>query len=167
MLSAACASGSSTSDEAERLVRALNRQQLPAIAVREPGSEGRLVAARPFGRRQLTVLAGPANTPEVEAWLTAGQHLELYRWLLTRPSSEDAVVIHDLNGLGLRAERATGEGFDMVTLGDGTHTAFDGDWTIQQLTHDEYCVRFKRAEQTYASLLHTLLTAVQRDGASP
>jgi hypothetical protein len=162
LLSPTCATSDVTSAPAERLVRILHRQGLDVIAARDPLVPGRVVAARRFGRTQVTLVAVLDAAPQVDAWLAARRHDLVYRSLLTQPVRLAGFVLHDLNGLGLRAGREPGQAFDMFDSGDMPPTAFDGDWGMQGLSREEYCVAFTRAEQAYARALELLLTALQR-----
>lgn len=163
LLAASCAVADETAGPAEQLVRRMARERLDAIALRDPGAPARVLAARPFGRTQLTVLVREIDTPQMNAWLRAGEYGAAYRWLLGQPMSDGALVLHDLNGLGLRADREPGHGFDMVAAGEAPTIAFDGDWQAQGLSQDDYCAAFARAQHTYARTLQALLAAMSHE----
>ena len=159
-LSASCSGATVTTDAAERLALALQRRDVTTLAARDPATPGRIVAVRRFGRGQLTVLVGVAEERALDDWLANGRSADVYRWLLAQPVRSDGFVLHDLNGLGLRATREPGHAFDMFDQHGGPQVAFDGDWDMQGLTRAEYCEAFTRAEAAYGYALDILLTTL-------
>ena len=159
----ACGAGS-TSELAGRLVSGLERHGQQTMAARDPADERRVIAAMRFGRGQLTVVAGVPGDPDVAGWLRERRYGDVYRTLTGVPVPDEGYVLHDLNGLGLRAERKVGEAFDMFEPSGGVQVAFDGAWQTQHLSEEEYCRAFERADATYAEALTVLLSAM---GPSP
>lgn len=151
------AAAETTCAPARRLVRTMQEAGLDAVALRDPSAPGRVLAAMRFGRTQLTVRVGDATSPRIDALLAAGQHMAVYRQLATQPIPPHGFVLHDLNGLGLRADREPGHAFDMFASGQAPQRSFDGDWETQALTREEYCAAFAQAERAYAHALQMLL----------
>jgi hypothetical protein len=95
------------------------------------------------------------------AWLGERQYESIYRALSAAPLPPGGYVLHDLNGLGLRARRQVGEAFDMYHPSGGRQVSFDADWASQHLSEAEYCAAFEQAEVVYRHALTLLLSALQ------
>jgi hypothetical protein len=153
----ACGAGQ-TGELAERLVAALERRGELAMAAHDPSDPRRVVAAMRLGRSQLTVVAGIPDDPTLAGSLRERRYADVYRALTRSPLPNEGFVLHDLNGLGLRAQRNAGEAFDMFHPSGGVQVAFDGDWQVQHLTEEEYCSAFRRADARYMEVLTVLLS---------
>jgi hypothetical protein len=142
------------------LVREMRGQQLDFFAAQHPQRAGRYVGVMRFGTSQLSVVSDQVESPGLmEARLAQHDYEGIYRALTTPSRWDEHFLVHDLGGLGLRAERRRGDAFDIVCQ-SGVHISLDGDWTTQRMTSDQYHHVFRHAERLYADALQVLVAGV-------
>jgi hypothetical protein len=70
------------------------------------------------------------------------------------------LFVQDLGAPGLHGRRTDDGTFDIVYESGATRTLFNGDWTGQGLSRDDYLAAFERADHRYALALGALLEAL-------
>jgi hypothetical protein len=137
----------------------LTERQLDTIAVRDPGTPDRFVAAMYFPNSQLLLVSGQYSSPAyLDDLIARRQFKDAYVALQQAAAPETRVFFHDMgaDGLNLKGRGDVDIVYEQVTK----QTIFDGDWKKQKLSEREYQATFERAETQYRRLLEMLLTAV-------
>ena len=155
------AQGSRSAVLAEELVGLMNEAELQNVATRDTDQEeGRYVAALYFPG-QLMIISARYEVPVyVEEKLAAKQYQEIYADLNQASVPESRTFVTDANADGLQAEVVGDERFDSYDSG-GQQLRFDGRWTRQQMTEDDYRSAFSEAEAQYTRMLEALLAEIR------
>jgi hypothetical protein len=140
---------------AKQLVEVMTSQKLDALAVRDPASPDRAIAALAFPNSQLLVVSATYPDPAgLDALLTNKMYRDVYAVLQQPSVNKGKIFIQDIGCDGLQAGA---EAVDIV-YEDGTkQTILDGDWKKQGLKQADYQERAARAETHYSRLLSALL----------
>jgi hypothetical protein len=134
---------------AKELVLAMSARQLSAIAVKDPDTPGRYIAALSIPDVQLLVVSASYSNPAVLDDAIARKDFQTVYAALQGPNTrEGKVFFQDMGADGLRAD---GDGSVDVMYEQGTNqTLFDGNRKAKE--------KFAKAETTYERLLSVLLT---------
>jgi hypothetical protein len=137
----------------------LDQRQLGAIAAADPDEPGRFDAALYApGAYVLAISAVHPDPARMKRMIAAGNYRQAYSDLHTLGVKDGRLFVEDLQANGLRPTRADDEPFDIVWENARTKTVYDGDWTGQALSKEEYEQRFARADRRYSDLLRVLIT---------
>lgn len=142
---------------------AMQQRKLDSIAGAELDQPGRFVAALYFPRQLLVVSAGYAVPSLLRERLLKGDYREIYLQLQGAGQHKDKFFVQDLGADGLHPAPATDRPFDIIYESVTTRTVFDGNWTKQGLSEEQYRERFAAADHRYARLLEALLAQAKTD----
>ena len=141
----------------------LEQRGLQAIAARDPEEPGRYIAALYVPDVQLLVVSAPyALAREIDKKIAAGQYMDVYVEIQGVRDRTGHFFVEDLRADGMRPASDQDLAFDTTTLNGATPVVFNGKWGAQQLTQEEYDVRFKKDDERYARMLVVLSTALGR-----
>lgn len=155
------ATNAATSPLVAELTTLLQQHKLDTIASRMDGDT--FVAAMYIpGSELLVVSAKYAAPPLINEKILNKQYRDAYVDLSTASIIESKVLVEDLNADGLKATRAKGDPFDVVTRGAGTPMSFDGDWKKRSMSQDAYMEAFGKAETDYSLMLKALVAELKK-----
>jgi hypothetical protein len=113
---------------------------------------------------QLLVVCGSYSAPALlDARIAKQEYREVYLDLTGASALSTRVLIEDFAADGLKPKREDSPLFDTVTIA-GKSMAFDGDWKKQKMSEDDYVKAYTAADERYAKMLQTLLSAVSASG---
>ena len=142
-----------------QLVSAMGARQLDAIAIPDRTEPGRFLAALIFPDVQLLVVSARAPSADAVAKQIAERRFrDAYRDLHRGPD-EGRVFIHDMGCDGIQEE---GDDADIFYEGSDGRTIFDGNWTAQSLTKEQYLAKQEETDKRYSRALALLLDGVRR-----
>lgn len=143
------------SAEATRmLLERMQSSQLDAVAVRDPETPERFIAALRLPGQLLVVSATHPSVELVAQRLAQGAHRDVYMDLQGTPAQESKFFIHDMEADGLRLG-GRGDAYDMI-YDAGQVIACDGRWKQTKLDKDAYRERLELADGRYARMLGLL-----------
>jgi hypothetical protein len=90
--------------------------------------------------------------------LLAHDYRHVYQHLQGAGENEGKLFVLDLGVDGLHLRPAPSRPLDVIYQSANVRTAFDGDWSKQGLTEQQYRERFRVADEQYAQLLKALAT---------
>ena len=155
------AQGSRSAALAEELVGLMQEAELQNVAARDTDQEEDRYVAALYFPGQLMIISARYEVPVyVEEKLTAKQYQEVYADLNQASVPESRTFVTDANANGLQAEVVSEERFDSYDSG-GQQLRFDGMWTKQQMTEDDYRNGFSEAETQYIRMLEALLAEIR------
>lgn len=153
---------------AEQLMKALEQHNLTFLAAKDPAEEGRYVAAMRLGTSQLLLVSARYTQPVLMNERLLKKDFEgAYRELNAGAVQDGKLFIQDLAQPGLRMDREKDQPFDVAYESVDHRTAFDGDWTAQNLTREAYESAFTRIDERYAHALEALIGSLTTGGNGP
>lgn len=142
-----------------QLVTAMSARQLDAIAVPDRYEPGRFIAALVFPDVQMLVISARAGSADaLLKQIAERRYRDAYRDLHLGVA-EGRVFIHDMGCNGIQED---GDDADIFYEGADRRTIFDGNWTAQALTEDQYLAKQTEADDRYSRALALLLDGVRR-----
>lgn len=157
------AAGGGSAAVATELTALLTGRHLDAIAAQDPDAPNRFVAALLVPDAQLLVVSAEYPAPaELQSQLAQKNYRDIYAALHQPASLQTRVFVVDAGCDGLRS------GADNVDVlyEKGKQTTFDGRWKQQGLSETAYNKKVGDADDQYAKMLTTLLTALKTPAAS-
>jgi hypothetical protein len=152
---------------AAELTALLDQRGMDAIAAADPDDPGRVVAALYFASSQLLVISSPYPVPALlEKQLADRKFMDVYMDIQSARSHEGQFFVMDLQANGLRSSCEVDSPFDSTSRNGGTHVSFDGRFEPQQLTAEQYEVRFGEDDARYARMLTLLANALSEPAAA-
>jgi hypothetical protein len=141
---------------AAALSKDLEARKLQYIAARDPGEEGRYVAAMHMAGVQISVISAKYAAPElIREKLLSNKYQDIYVDLSSASERASRILIDDLKGDGILRSKPKNPPFDFYEVA-GKKVTFDSDWRKQKLTQDEYTKALETADELYARLLGLL-----------
>lgn len=138
------------------------------IAARDPGEEGRYVAAMYIPGVQILVISAKYATPVLlNEKLISAKYEDIYVDLSSASERASRVFIEDLKANGILRSKPKAPPFDVYEVG-GRKVTFDFDWRRQKgtgdraLTEDEYLKALETADELYTRLLALLLEQAKK-----
>ena len=166
MPSAAEESGSAA--PAATLRASLDRLKLDAIAARDPEEPGRYIAALYIPGSQLLVVSAPYPAPAaLDKKIGEGKYMDAYLDMQSVADHKGHFFVVDMNADGLARICGLEQAFDSTTVESATPIAFDGNWTAQKLSQDDYDAAFRTNDERYARMLEVLTAALARKITMP
>ena len=163
MLLAAALSAQHAQSEplARELTGLMVDQKLSAVAIKDPDTPDRFVAALVFPDVQLLVVSARYPVPSIlEDELTRRQYQDIYAALQQTPLQESKIYFQDLKADGLHAKSDTS--VDAVVEGRTDETVFDGHAGKRKLSEAAYLEKFAASDALYARLLTLLVDSMKR-----
>jgi hypothetical protein len=161
----AMAQDSSQSEAAAREIAQLMKQhKLECLAAVEPDAADRFVAALYFPNQLLVVSARYASPALLRERVLTRDYRGVYEQLQGAGDAQGKLFVHDLGVDGLHLRPTPERPLDMVYQSVNMRTAFDGDWSKQGLSEQQYRERFRVIDQQYARLLQALVAQGKTDG---
>jgi hypothetical protein len=158
----AAAQESESTRAAATLIALLEERKLDAVAARDPGQPGNVVAAFYVAGTQLLVVSAPyPSTAIFDKRVAEGKYMDIYLDLNATKSREGQFFVMDLEANGLRRVCDRDQPFDSTSRNGGSSVSFDGNWAGQQLTEADYQARFEEDDARYAGLLKALSDALR------
>jgi hypothetical protein len=147
---------------AQALTQRLEQVKLQYVAARDPGEEGRFVAAMHFPGVQLLVISAKYSAPPlITEKLIQGKYQDIYVDLSSASDRASRIVIDDLRANGLARVKPKNQPPD-VYEGGGKRVVFDFEWRKQKLTQDEYFKALESADDQYTRILTLLLEQAKK-----
>jgi hypothetical protein len=138
-------------------------QKLGAVAIKDPDTPDRFVAALVYPDVQLLVVSARYPVPSIlEDELTRRQYQDIYAALQQTPLQESKVFFQDVKADGLQAK--SDAGMDAVVEGRTDETVFDGHAGKRKLSEAAYQEKFAASDALYARLLALLVDSMKRTG---
>lgn len=144
---------------AKQVVTMMGERGLTTVAVKDPDSPDRFVAAMAFPEVQLLVVAARYPSPEViKSQLAAKQFAEVYAELQSAPIKESKLFFQDIgcDGIG-----GTSENVDVMYEHGKDQTLFDGNWKKARLSKADYDGKLSAADGQYSRLLEVLIASLK------
>jgi len=146
-------------DAAHRLMTALDRLGLEAIAAVDPAEPGTFVAALKIqGGRLLVVQAQHPSVDGLLQRLAARQYRDVYLDLQGTPTQKGKFFVQDAGANGILTTLSGSVEVDVLYEDGQRQTLFNGDLIAQHVTAEQYAARLSAADERYTRLL-TLLTS--------
>ena len=143
----------------KQLVTAMSGKKLNAIAVRDPETPDKYVAATLFPGVQLLVISAAANPPAyIDAEMRSGRHDSVYAALHQGPAASK-LFIQDMGADGIHA--LDGGLTDIVWERETTQHVLNGDHKAAGKSEQEYAKLVQDLDARYARLLKLLAAAAQ------
>ena len=165
MLFAATTSAQRAQSEplARELTGMMVDQKLGAVAIKDPDTPDRFVAALVFPDVQLLVVSARYPVPSIlEEELTKRQYQEVYAALQQTPLQESKIYFQDLKADGLHAKADAS--VDALVEGRTEETVFDGHAGKRKLSEAAYREKFAASDALYARLLTLLVESMKQTG---
>jgi hypothetical protein len=138
-------------------------QKLGAVAIKDPDTPDRFVAALVFPDIQLLVVSARYPVPSIlEDELARKQYQDVYAALQQTPLQETKIYFQDLKADGLHAK--SDASVDAVVEGRTDETVFDGHPGKKKLSEAAYMEKFAASDALYARLLTLLVESMKRTG---
>ena len=138
-------------------------QKLGAVAIKDPDTPDRFVAALVFPDVQLLVVSARYPVPSIlEDELMKRQYQEVYAALQQTPLQESKIYFQDLKADGLHAK--SDASVDALVEGRTEETVFDGHAGKRKLNEAAYQEKFAASDALYARLLTLLVDSMKRTG---
>jgi hypothetical protein len=148
---------------AEQLGELLRANKLDSIATVEPDSSDRYVAALYFPS-QLLLVSARYNAPVLlRERVLSRDYREVYLQLQGAGEPEQKLFVQDMGSDGLHLKPRPDQTLDVVYESVGTRMVFDGNWTKQGLTEQQYRTRYESIDQRYKRLLTALINQLKSD----
>ena len=150
---------SKSSALAEELGKLMDDAGLTAVAAGYPDVENRYAAALYFSGRQLLVIAGAYEAPQLlDVKIVAGNYRDVYVDLNSSSPPETRIFVDDYGANGLVRMPVDGT-TDRFTRADQV-LLFNGDWAGQQLSETSYNEAYSTADSDFAAMLSLLIDQV-------
>jgi hypothetical protein len=147
---------------ASELTGLLTTAGLDAVAVADPDSPDRFVAALAVPGVQLLVVDAKAAAPAVVTQrLAAKQYRDVYIDLQQRDATDGRIFVYDMGADGLKSQ-----GGDVLYESGAVTAIFNGEPSLQKLSESAYRQRLAEVDQRYSRML-ALLIAVLKPPSSP
>jgi hypothetical protein len=144
------------------LSKQLGDAKLQYIAARDPGEEGRYVAAMHLAGVQISVISAKYAAPELlREKLITSKYQDIYVDLSSASDRASRVLIDDLKGNGITRSKPKAPPFDVYEAG-GKKVTFDFEWRKQKLTEEEFFKALETADEQYARLLSLLIDEAKK-----
>jgi hypothetical protein len=138
------------------LSKDLEARKLQYIAARDPGEEGRYIAAMHLSGVQISVISAKYAVPElIREKLLGNKYQDIYVDLSSASERASRILIDDLKGDGILRSKPKSPPFDFYEAG-GKKVTFDFDWRKQKISQEEYAKALETADELYARLLGLL-----------
>ncbi len=150
---------SKSSALAEELGKLMDDAGLTAVSARYPDVENRYAAALYFSGRQLLVIAGDYEAPQLlNVKIVAGNYRDVYVDLNSSSPPETRLFVDDYGANGLARMPVDGI-TDRFTRANQV-LLFNGDWDGQQLSETSYNEAYSTADSDFAEMLSLLIDQV-------
>jgi hypothetical protein len=144
---------------ARQLVTLMGERGLTTIAVKDPESADRFIAAMAFPEVQLLVVAARYPTPALlQGQIAAKQFADVYSELQAGPIKEGKLFFQDLGCDGIAG---VGENVDVMYEHAKDQTLFDGNWKRAGLSKAAYDQKVSDADGQYSRLLEILIAGLK------
>jgi hypothetical protein len=152
-------SSSKSSALADELGKLMDDAGLTSVAAGYPDVENRYAAALYFSGRQLLVIAGDYEAPQLlDVKIVAGNYRDVYVDLNSSSPSETRLFVDDYGANGL--VRMPVDGItDRFTRANQV-LLFNGDWAGQQLSETAYNEAYSTADSDFTEMLSLLIDQV-------
>ena len=148
---------------ARELTAMMVDQKLGAVAIKDPDTADRFVAALVFPDVQLLVVSARYPVPSIlEDELARKQYQDVYAALQQTPLQESKIYFQDLKADGLHAK--SDASVDALVEGRTEETVFDGHAGKRKLSEAAYLEKFAASDAVYARLLTLLVESMKRTG---
>lgn len=145
-----------SSKAASQLVKLMTSRNVQTIAVPDPQTPDRFIAAMLIPGSQLLVVAAQSTAPAyVHAQLAQKNYAEVYATLHSAAIPDTKLFIQDMGSDGL-PQSADGP-VDIMYERGTKQTLFDGDWKGQKMSRSAYEEKLRKADAEYSRML-TVLT---------
>jgi hypothetical protein len=162
------AEDSQSAAPAAALRTTLERLKIDAIAARDPEEPGRFVAALYITGSQLLVVSAPYSAPAVlDKKIAEGRDMDAYLDIQSVSDHRGHFFVVDMNADGLVRICGRDQAFDSTTVESAAPLVFDGNWSAQKLSEDDYNAAFTRDDTRYARMLKVLGGALARKVTAP
>jgi hypothetical protein len=147
---------------AAALSKQLGAEKVQYIAARDPGEEGRWVAAMHLAGVQISVISAKYAAPELlREKMLSSKYQDIYVDLSSASERASRVMIDDLQGNGIVRSKPKNPPFDVYEAG-GKKVTFDFDWRKQKITQEEFFKTLETADDHYARLLGLLMDEAKK-----
>ena len=144
-----------SSKSADQLVKLMTAQNIQTLAVPDPRTPDRFIAAMLVPGSQLLVVAAQLTDPAyVHAQLAQRNYAEVYAILHSAAIHDTKLFIQDMGCDGL--PRSVDGHVDIMYERGTLQTLFNGDWKGQKMTKSAYEEKLRNADADYTRML-TLL----------
>ena len=160
---ARAAEDSQSAAPAAALKTTLERLKIDAIVARDPEEPGRFVAALYITGSQLLVVSAPYSAPAaLDRKIAEGRYMDAYLDMQSVSDHRGHFFVVDMNADGLVRICGRDQAFDSTTAEGGAPVSFNGNWSAQKLSEDDYNAAFRRDDERYARMLRVLGAALAR-----
>lgn len=158
---ASYAQESKSAASAKQLAQLLQEKKLEGIAAPHPAGPDVFVAALYFPGQLLVVWARYVAPALLTDKITKGEYRDVYVDLNSASVPESRVLITDSGADGLQARREENQPFDQQDA-KGKGIRFDGNWTDQKMSEEDYMKVYVEADRAYAEALDALIAQVKK-----
>ena len=163
LVSALAAQHARSEPLARELIGLMVDQKLGAVAIKDPDTPDRFVAALVFPDVQLLVVSARYPVPSIlEDELTRRQYQDVYAALQQTPLQESKIYVQDLKADGLHAK--SDGSVDAIVEGRTDETVFDGHPGKRKVSEAAYLEKFAASDALYTRLLTLLVDSMKRTG---
>lgn len=148
---------------AKQLAQLLQEKKFDSIAAPHPGGPEVFVAALYFPGQLLVVWARYVAPALLTAKIAKGEYRDVYVDLNSASVPESKVLITDSGADGLQPRREENQPYDERDV-KGKSIRFDGNWTDQKMSEEDYMKVYAEADRAYAEALDALIAQVKKGG---
>lgn len=143
---------------AKELVQEMSRQQLTAIAAKDPEQPDVYIAATYIPGVQLLAVSARSTAPAYLDQALAGKRYdEVYASLHGASLPDGKLFVQDMRADGVTPDRVEGGSFDIVYEDTAKTVMFNGEWKKQHMSEADYRGEYGKVDARYARILSLLL----------